>query len=144
MTYGNVGEFRESVESWTQNAERLDQYFEVNEIKDRKKQKVILLSVCGSKTYGMIRDLLQPKRPSESDIKEVYTALERHFSPTPSVIVERFKFHKRSHGEEKNVAEFVAGPAGYQSIASLKQRSKTCCKIDCYAESVMTISNEDC
>ena len=31
-TYGNMGEFHESVESWTQYAERLDQYFEANKI----------------------------------------------------------------------------------------------------------------
>ena len=35
--------------------------------------------------------------------------LENHFSPKPSVIVERFKFHSRSRLEGENVAEFVAG-----------------------------------
>ena len=45
-TYGNVGEFKESEESWTQYAERLKQYFAANEIKDAKKQRAILLSVC--------------------------------------------------------------------------------------------------
>ena len=109
-TYGNVGEFRGSVESWTQYAERLDQYFEANEIKDGKKKRAILLSVCGSKTYGLIRDLLQPKKPGEAEVKEIYEALEHHFWPKPiaSVIVERFKFHSKSRQEEA-VAEFVAG-----------------------------------
>ena len=36
-TYGNVGEFKESEELWTQYAERLEQYFAANEIKDQKK-----------------------------------------------------------------------------------------------------------
>jgi len=44
-TYGNVGEFKESEESWTQYAERLEQYFASNEIKDEKKQRAILLSL---------------------------------------------------------------------------------------------------
>ena len=68
-TYGNVGEFKESEESWTQYAERLEQYFAANEIKDAKKQRAILLSVCGSKTYGLIRDLLQPQKPGDVELK---------------------------------------------------------------------------
>ena len=106
-TYGNVGEFRESVESWTQYVERLDQYFEANEVTDGKKKRAILLSVCGSKTYKLIRDLLQPKKPGETEVKEIYGALEHHFSPQPSVIVERFKFHSKSRQEGENVAEFA-------------------------------------
>ena len=108
-TYGNVGEFKESEESWTQYAERLEQYFAANEIKDAKKQRAILLSVCGSKTYGLICDLLQPQKPGDVELKEILEKLENHFSPKPSVIVERFKFHSRSRLEGENVAEFVAG-----------------------------------
>ena len=36
-TYGNVEEFKESDESWTQYAVRHKQYFAANEIKDAKK-----------------------------------------------------------------------------------------------------------
>ena len=82
-TYGNVGEFKESEESWTQYAERLEQYFAANEIKDEKKQRAILLSVCGSKTYGLIRDLLQPQKPGDAGLKEILQKLESHFSPKP-------------------------------------------------------------
>ena len=42
-TYGNVGEFKESEESWTQYAERLEQYFAANEIKDATRRGAILL-----------------------------------------------------------------------------------------------------
>ena len=108
-TYGNVGEFKESEESWTQYAERLEQYFAANEISDAKKPSAILLSVCGSKTYGLIRDLLQPKKPGDGELKEILETLENHFSPKPSVIVERLKFHSRSRLEGENVSEFVAG-----------------------------------
>lgn len=108
-TYGNVGEFKEWEESWTQYAERLEQYFAANEIKDANKQRAIQLSVCGSKTYGLIRDLLQPQKPGDVELKEILEKLENHFSPKPSVIVERFKFHSRSRLEGENIAEFVTG-----------------------------------
>ena len=70
-TYGNVGEFKESEEWWTQYAERLEQHFAANEIKDATKRRAILLSVCGCKTYGLIRDLLQPKKPGDADLKVI-------------------------------------------------------------------------
>ena len=70
--YGIVGEFKESEESWIQYVERLEQYFLANEITDGKKQRAILLSVCGSKTYGLLRDILQPKKPADTDIKVIF------------------------------------------------------------------------
>jgi len=36
-TYGKIGEFKESEESWTQYVERLEQYFVANEVEDVKK-----------------------------------------------------------------------------------------------------------
>ena len=108
-TYGNIEEFDESGESWTQYAERLEQYFLANDIKTDKKQKAILLSVCGSKTYGLIRDLLQPKKPAEDELTVIYETLDNHFSPKPSVIVERFQFHSRNRLAGESVAAFVAG-----------------------------------
>ena len=35
--------------------------------------------------------------------------LEKHYSPKPSEIVERFKIHNRSRREKESVAEFIAG-----------------------------------
>ena len=107
--YGTVGEFKESDESWTQYVERLEQYFLANEITDGKKQRAILLSVCGSKTYGLLRDILQPKKPADTEIKEIIEELKKYYNPKPSEIVERFKFHSRVRKEGESVATFVAG-----------------------------------
>ena len=89
--------------------ERLEQYFAANEIKDEKKRRAILLSVCGSKTYGLICDLLQPQKPGDSGLKDILEQLESHFSLKRSVIIEQFKIHSRNCLEGENVAEFVAG-----------------------------------
>ena len=107
--YGNVGEFKESEKSWTQYVERLDQYFLANEITDEDKQRAILLSVCGSKTYSLLRDILQPKKPAQTEIKNIIEELKKHYNPRPSEIVERFKFHSRLRKEGESVATFVAG-----------------------------------
>ena len=95
-TYGTVGEFKEAEESWTQCVERLQQFFMANKITDRKKMRAILLSVCGSKTYCLLRDILQPHKPAEMELAEVVKELEKHYHPKPSEIVERFKFHPSS------------------------------------------------
>jgi hypothetical protein len=68
-TYGKVSPFDEAEESWTQYTERLEQYFLANEVTDAKKQRAIFFTVCGSKTYALIRDLLQPKKPDDTEIK---------------------------------------------------------------------------
>lgn len=108
-TYGKVGEFQESEETWTQYVERLEQYFEANEIEEASKRRAIFLSVCGRKTYALLRDLLQPKKPKDVELKDIFTELEKHYLPKPSVIVERFKFHSKVRGEGESVATFVAG-----------------------------------
>lgn len=108
-TYGKIGEFIESEETWTQYIERLEQYFLANDLEDASKQRAILLSVCGSKTYALARDLLQPAKPAETTYKKIVEELGKHFSPRPSEIVERFKFHSRNRKEGEGVATYVAG-----------------------------------
>ena len=68
-TYRNMGKFNKSVESWTQYPERLEQYFLANKIEDDKQQRAILLSIYGSKTYGLIWDLLQTKKTGYSALQ---------------------------------------------------------------------------
>ena len=127
--YGIVGEFKESEESWIQYVEWLEQYFLANEITDGKKQRAILLSVCGSKTYGLLRDILQPKKPGDTDIKVIVEELKKHYNPKPSEIVERFKFHSRVRKEGESVALFVPVYATFQNIVTLVSHWKTCCVI---------------
>ena len=108
-TYGQISEFEESKESWTEYAERLQQYFLANEITNAEKQRAIFLSVCGGRTYSLLRDILQPQKPAEASLTEILEQLGKHHNPKPSLIVERFKFHSRSRAEKESVQEFVAG-----------------------------------
>ena len=58
---------------------------------------------------ALIRDLLQPKKRAETEVKVIFEEVEKHYSPQPSEIVERFKFHNRSRTEGEGVAEFLEG-----------------------------------
>ena len=60
MMYGKIEPFKEGEEEWRHYCERLEFFFKANAIDDTEKKKAILLSVCGPKTYQLIRTLCSP------------------------------------------------------------------------------------
>ena len=62
----------------------MEQYFLANDIKEEKEQRAVLLSVCGSKTYTLIRDLLQPRKPAYTRLEDILKKVGKHYSPKPS------------------------------------------------------------
>ena len=106
-TFGHLDEFNPNAESVTVYLERADLFLAANDVPDEKKVSVFLSSV-GKTTYALLRDSLQPQAPTDKSLTEIKTALKKHYQPTPSVMVERFKFHKRSQKEGESVAEYVA------------------------------------
>lgn len=107
-TVGSLSEFVEEDGDWVEYIERLQHFFLANDIDDEGKQRSILLSVCGAKTYKLIRNLATPRRPGDIDFKELVTMMQNHHNPKPSVIVQRFKFHTHSRKLGVTVAAFVA------------------------------------
>jgi len=64
---GKIDEFRDEAENWTQYQERLEQFFVANDIQDDK-QRAVLSSVCGAKTYALVRSLLAPAQPCDKHL----------------------------------------------------------------------------
>ncbi len=64
--------------------------------------------MIGASTYKLMHSLISPSRPGEKTYTELTPALSRHFHPTPSVIIERFRFHSRVRKLGESVAQFVA------------------------------------
>ena len=56
-THGKLDPYDES-EDGIQHVERLECYFNANVIDDAEKKRNILHSVCGRRTYKLMRDLL--------------------------------------------------------------------------------------
>jgi hypothetical protein len=65
-TYSRIEEYDET-EEWPQYIERMDHYFEANEIDDDDKKRSIFLSVIGAKTYKLLWSLIQPETPKSID-----------------------------------------------------------------------------
>ncbi|XP_029551127.1 uncharacterized protein K02A2.6-like [Salmo trutta] len=106
--FGTITEFVEENEDWTEYVERLGHFFLANGIIDEAKQRSILLSVCGAKTYKLMRNLATPRRPGEIPFGDLVALVQTHHNPKPSVIVQRFKFNCHFRKTGQSVANFVA------------------------------------
>ena len=56
-------------EEWTTYIERLEQFFVANKITEAKQKVAVLLTVIGSKSYGLLRNLVSPAKPAEKKIR---------------------------------------------------------------------------
>ena len=109
-TLGKLPEFHDG-EDWREFIERLDAYFFANTItgnEAEEKKRAILLTVCGSKTYSLMKNLLAPRKPTEKTYKELVDLIASHLSPKPLVIVERFKFYRRDQKPHESINDYVA------------------------------------
>lgn len=107
--FGTIGEFMEG-EDWDEYTERLEQYFIANGIEDTdtvKKQRAVLISVVGARTYGLMKTLLAPQKPTDKTYKELVTLIKNHVSPKPPVIAERYKFWNRRQNPGEKVSQYL-------------------------------------
>ena len=102
--------FDATKDSWTSYIKQLEFYFKANGITDGDVQKAIFITVIGARTYDLLKSLLQPKSPQEDDVtlKSMTDKLRDHFSPKPSPITQRYKFHTRVRKPDETVAMYVA------------------------------------
>ena len=70
-SHGTLSDFDSDREDWTSYTERLEQYFEANDVVSAVKQRAILLSICGVSTYLLIRDLVAPTKPISKSFAEL-------------------------------------------------------------------------
>ena len=86
----------------------MEQFFLANEIADEQKKITVFLTVIGTKTYTLLRNLVAPEKPATKTYTELVAALKGHLNPKPLVIAERFKFHCRYQKEEESIAQYIA------------------------------------
>ena len=106
--HGNIEEFDHSAQDWTEYCEQLEQYFLSNDVQDATKQCAILVSISGSATYRLIRNVVAPAKPTDKSFDNIVELVSDHYTPKPSAFVQRCRFHSRSQKEQESIAEFVA------------------------------------
>lgn len=105
--YGKIEPFEFEM-NWEEYIERLEMYFEANDIDDAGKKRSILLSLVGHKMYGLIRNLTSPDKPSTKTYAELKDLVQKHLRPKPLVIAERFKFYQRNQQPNETVSQYKA------------------------------------
>lgn len=117
--HGSMPPFDVDSEDWRSYVERLNNYFKANKVDDADQKTAILLTVCGSKAYSLIRSLVTGN-PSSEEYDSLVEIITKHFSPKPSSIIQRFKFNTRVRGHNESIADYVAALRGLTKFCEFK------------------------
>ena len=104
--YGHIGEY-EKGEDFEDYVERFDQFCLANDVTDEIKKRAVFLSAVGAQTYGLLKTLLAPLKPSSKNYSELTELARNHLKPKPILIAERFKFYNRKQNPGESVTDFA-------------------------------------
>jgi len=107
-TIGRIEVLKEGKDDWSQYAERLEFFFEANEIKEDAKKCPVFLTVISSKVYKQLQSFIAPAKADEKDYLSLVKAMKDHYTPAPSEIIQRFKFNSCSCKTGKSVSTYIS------------------------------------
>ena len=86
--------------------ERLELFLTANGVEE---DKVVghVLSGIGARAYSVLRNLLAPTEPKNSDLATIKQKLVNHYKPKPPVIGQRFIFHQRVQKPGESINQFM-------------------------------------
>ena len=113
---GCMDTYNPETNDWSVYIERLDLFFETNEIKGEKKVAV-LLTVLGTKMYSLLRTIIAPEKPTDKTYAQLVGAIKSYVDPKPIVIAKHFRFH---HRDQKDGETLV------QTLAQLRKLTEHC------------------
>uniref|UniRef100_A0A453Z3N7 Retrotrans_gag domain-containing protein n=1 Tax=Anopheles quadriannulatus TaxID=34691 RepID=A0A453Z3N7_ANOQN len=102
---GTIPEFIVNCDDWNVYYERLEQFFEVNEIVPEKRS-AFLISCIGSQAYKSLRDLCHPSLPKDRPFEELCELLRKQFSPQVAIFRERTHFYNATQSVGENVTQW--------------------------------------
>lgn len=104
---GDLPTFYSGHSDWQVYTERLEQFFEVNEIAADKKKALLLTSV-GEDVYKTLRDVCHPNLPKDKTFDELIELLNKQFVVRTSVFRERVKFYTARQYANESIAFWYA------------------------------------
>ena len=105
--HGRVESFDPATDDWSTYVERLEHYFIANDITMEAKHHSTLLTVAGPEVYSLACNLVAPDKPGDKSYDDLVALIKKHYSPTPSIIIQRYKFHTRVRNQGESIANFV-------------------------------------
>ena len=89
------------------NASFTEIYLQANRVQSAEKKRASFLTVVGPTTFKLLRSIIVLETPADKTFEELVEVLTKYFSPLPSEIVQRFKFHSRFRHPGESVATFM-------------------------------------
>ena len=105
---GSPEVFELSTNNWCLYAQRFEHFLLANGVTDDSKHLHLLLTLIGNSTFKLLANLVAPRKPGELSYAQICKQLEKHFSPKPVKIAERFCFHNRQQQSGETVADYLA------------------------------------
>lgn len=96
--------YNDGFSDWNVFCERLEQFFEINDVAEEKK-KAILITSIDDNVYKTLRDVCHPALPKEKTFEELCALLTKQFVKKTSVFRERCQFYTA----KQNASESVSG-----------------------------------
>ena len=125
VAFGTVNAFNPSQDKWPLYVERLEHVFVANGITDGAKKQAVFLSVIGASNYKQLLSLVAPAKPREKEYSALVDKLTEHFTPAPSEIVERYKFHTSFRKSVESVAAFVSELRSIAKLCNFRETLET-------------------
>ena len=88
--------------------ERLQQSFIASGTTDAAKQRAIFLVDIGPETYKLLKSLVSPHKPETLTLDVLVATLTKHKAPTPTRVVQRFRFNSCTREQNEDLSTFVA------------------------------------
>lgn len=88
--------------------DRVELYFDVVPDSGDRRKTAIFLSAIDIETYKLIKDLVQPRKPGDMSVADLFLALDRHFHVKVSSLVLRLQFRKIHQQKEEKIKEFMS------------------------------------
>ena len=106
-SFGSMSEFDKSKETWKSYIERLEFFFEANDVTENTRKRAVLLTICGPEMYKLITNLLMPSTPKETSYENIVKAVEKHLQPTVSVALQRYKFNQTVRRPNESISAYI-------------------------------------
>lgn len=121
-----IGPYDESTNDFDSYLERLEYFFQANDIEDDKKVSSFL-TIIGDVLFKKLKGLIHPKKFKDFTFKQLTDVMKKHYKPKVIDIYERFQLRKRTQKEGESISDFVS---------SLKTLASSCN----YSEEVLKVN----
>ena len=92
----------------------MEAFFPINDIGTTAKVAVVdkkkvayTISIIGKDTYGFLKDLCLPNKPTGKTYTEICTLLQNYYKPSILVVAEAYKFHQAKQEVGESVSTFA-------------------------------------